>query len=179
MDRLTRKSESGMTWFVDKEHERGYVEREPCEMNSHHARLSIEKLAEYEDLQEKLDKQFDGCVELEMIVDAIIKYDEQFNRDEKLSAAMLITNDSVRKYQEWKDLEKQGILLKNPEKLKHNILARMEEFADEYRSYSESSIDYHGGRADAMEADMRIVKAEFSEAVNKPKYHVPYKEEAE
>lgn len=126
----------------------------------------VKRLAEYEDLQDKLDKHFDGCVELEMIVDAIIKYDEQFNRDEKLSAAMLITNDSVRKYREWKDLDEQGLLLKNPEKLKHNILAIMAESAYEYRSYSESYIDYHGGRAEAMEAAMRIVKAEFSKAVS-------------
>lgn len=50
MERLTRKSDSGMVWFVDREHESGYVEREPCEMHAHHARLAIAKLAEYEDI---------------------------------------------------------------------------------------------------------------------------------
>ena len=53
MERLTRKSDSGMVWFIDWEHERGCVEREPCEMDPHHARLAIDKLAEYEDLEEQ------------------------------------------------------------------------------------------------------------------------------
>lgn len=58
MDRLTRKSDtSDMVWFIDCEHkgytESGYAEREPCEMDAHHARLAIAKLAEYEDLEEQ------------------------------------------------------------------------------------------------------------------------------
>ncbi|MCM1213297.1 MAG: hypothetical protein NC331_11405 [Lachnospiraceae bacterium] len=52
MERLTRRSEdSGVVWFVDHEH--GGACREPCEMDAHHARLAIEKLAEYEDLEEQ------------------------------------------------------------------------------------------------------------------------------
>lgn len=52
MERLTRKSNtSSMVWFVD--HEMGGVNREPCEMDSHHTRLAITKLAEYEDLEEQ------------------------------------------------------------------------------------------------------------------------------
>lgn len=39
MDRLTRKSTtSDMVWFIDREHKSGYTEREPCDMDSHHAR---------------------------------------------------------------------------------------------------------------------------------------------
>lgn len=53
MNRLTRKSDNGTVWFIDREHENGYVEREPCEMNTHHVRLAIAKLAEYEDLEEQ------------------------------------------------------------------------------------------------------------------------------
>lgn len=58
MDRLTRKSDtSDMVWFIDCEHkgytESGYAEREPCEMDAHHARLAIAKLAEYEGLEEQ------------------------------------------------------------------------------------------------------------------------------
>ena len=48
MSRLTYKSESGMTWFVDEEGRK----LEPCEMSPHHSRLAIEKLAHYEDLEE-------------------------------------------------------------------------------------------------------------------------------
>lgn len=53
MERLTRKSDSGMVWFIDREHKSGYVEREPYEMDAHHSRLAIAKLAEYEDLEEQ------------------------------------------------------------------------------------------------------------------------------
>lgn len=54
MERLTRKSDtSDMVWFIDREHESGYAEREPCDMDAHHARLAIAKLAEYEDLEEQ------------------------------------------------------------------------------------------------------------------------------
>lgn len=46
--RLTRKSDrSGMVWFTD--HENNGIELEPCDMNSHHSRLAIHRLAEYED----------------------------------------------------------------------------------------------------------------------------------
>lgn len=46
MEKITHKSESGMVWFIDEEGRR----LEPCEMDSHHCRLAIEKLAEYEEL---------------------------------------------------------------------------------------------------------------------------------
>lgn len=52
MKRLTRKSDSGMVWFIDHEHKEP-IEREPCDMGAHHARLAIAKLAEYEDLEEQ------------------------------------------------------------------------------------------------------------------------------
>ena len=54
MERLTRKSDtSDMVWFIDREHKSESAEREPCEMDAHHARLAIAKLAEYEDLEEQ------------------------------------------------------------------------------------------------------------------------------
>lgn len=40
-----------MVWFVD--HENNEMELEPCEMDSHHSRLAIQKLAAYEDLEEQ------------------------------------------------------------------------------------------------------------------------------
>lgn len=52
MERLTRKSQSSdMVWFVD--HENSNMNLEPCEMNPHHNRLAIQKLAEYEDAEEQ------------------------------------------------------------------------------------------------------------------------------
>ena len=73
-----------------------------------------EKLAVYEDMQERLDRQFNGHVSIDMIIDAIIEYDKQSERNETLADAMLITNESVRKYREWKSLEEQGRMLKLP-----------------------------------------------------------------
>ncbi len=73
---------------------------------------------------------------------------------------------SVEKLKQYEDLEKQGNLLKNPKELENSILERMKEFMDEYRSYSESSIDHFGGKADAMETSMRIVKGAFSEVAD-------------
>lgn len=72
----------------------------------------------------------------------------------------------ANKLQGYEDLEIQGKLLKNPQEVKNKIIDRMKEFANEYRSYSESSTDLFGGKADAMEVAIRIVKAVFSEALD-------------
>ncbi len=72
----------------------------------------------------------------------------------------------VEKLKKYEDLEKHGKLLKNPQELENSILERMKEFMDEYRSYSESSIDHFGGKADAMETSMRIVKGAFLEVAD-------------
>lgn len=73
-----------------------------------------DRLAEYEDLEDKLNKQFNGCIGMEAFVDSIIEYDKQFKKDEELAEAVMITNDEVRKFREWKSLEEQGKLLKLP-----------------------------------------------------------------
>ena len=80
-------------------------------------RIALNKLLKvkgYEGLENRLKEQFNGCVDLKMIIDAIIEYDKQLGRDEKLAKAMLITNDSVRKFCEWESLDEQGQLLIPP-----------------------------------------------------------------
>lgn len=47
MERLTQKSDT-MIWLKDQG-----LKIEPCEMNAHHCRMILEKLAEYEDLEEQ------------------------------------------------------------------------------------------------------------------------------
>ena len=47
MERLTEKSDK-MIWFKDQG-----LKIEPCEMNTHHCRMILEKLADYEDLEEQ------------------------------------------------------------------------------------------------------------------------------
>ena len=52
MERLTERSaNSNMVWFKDCENDNARLE--PCEMTAHHNRMVIEKLAEYEDLEEQ------------------------------------------------------------------------------------------------------------------------------
>lgn len=47
MERLTQKSDK-MIWLKDQG-----LKIEPCEMNSHHCRMILEKLADYEGLEEQ------------------------------------------------------------------------------------------------------------------------------
>lgn len=47
MERLTQKSDK-MIWFKDQG-----LKIEPCEMNAHHCRMILEKLADYEDADEQ------------------------------------------------------------------------------------------------------------------------------
>lgn len=47
MERLTEKSDK-MIWFKDQ-----CLKIEPCEMNTHHCRMILEKLADYEEAEEQ------------------------------------------------------------------------------------------------------------------------------
>lgn len=47
MERLTEKLDK-MIWFKDQG-----LKIEPCEMNAHHCRMILEKIADYEDLEEQ------------------------------------------------------------------------------------------------------------------------------
>lgn len=53
----------------------------------------------------------------------------------------------------------QGELLKNPQDIKSEIIGRMVEFMDEYRSHHLEE------KADAMETAIRIVKSVFADAM--------------
>ena len=99
----------------------------------------LTKLAGYEDLQEKLDKQFDGCLIMEDFIEPIIEFDKQRSRNEELAKAMLITNDSVSKYLKWKSLSKQGRLLEVPCNVGDAVYVKMQSggYAEaEVRDYS-------------------------------------------
>jgi hypothetical protein len=68
------------------------------------------KLAGYEDLEDKLDQKFSGCITLEKIVNSFTEYFDQQEKDEELANCMLITNDNVRKYKQWKEADEKGLL---------------------------------------------------------------------
>ena len=50
--------------------------------------------------------------------------------------------------------------------VKDEILFRMEEFINEYKCISQSSIDYFGGKAEAMDTAKRLVNAVLTELCN-------------
>lgn len=118
MERLTRKSDtSDMVWFIDREHEIGYAEREPCDMDTHHARLAIAKLAEYEDLEERLQKIYGECDGLfEKVVDHLERHNG-VDFTSPAAKARLLTDEDVDRWAEYKTLDEQGKLLKLPCKL--------------------------------------------------------------
>lgn len=97
MERLTRKSDSGMIWFIDYEH-KNPIDKEPCEMDYHNNRLAIEKLAEYEDLEEQCIKENSWCLRM-----LLHKWEEFIN--------------DIQELYKYRKLEEQGKLLKLPCKL--------------------------------------------------------------
>lgn len=111
MDRLTFKAHDCGIFVKESDVKTFSVEDEIM-----HTGNAIRKLSEYEDIQDKLNEQFNGCINLMDVVVTLIEYDKQLCRDERLAEAMLITNDSVRKFREWEQLEKQGKLMKHQKK---------------------------------------------------------------
>ena len=109
MERLTQKSDK-MIWLKDQG-----LKIEPCEMNSHHCRMILEKLAEYEDLEERLHKIFgeESTFSLADVIDALeMKLSEP---DKKHTVnARILTYEEANKWQEYKDLEEQGLLVRLP-----------------------------------------------------------------
>lgn len=116
----------------------------------------LNKLAEYEDLEDKLNKQFNGCIGMEAFVDSIIEYDKLFEKDEELAEAMMITNDEVRKFREWESLDKQGRLLKLPCKIGDTVYV--------IPSKANYELNILGGRAENNRVYEQIVnRIEISE----------------
>lgn len=53
--------------------------------------------------------------------------------------------------------------------MKYEITDRMQEFINEYKTYSQSTIDYFGGKAEAMDVAKRLVNAIMTDYINKEK----------
>lgn len=72
-----------------------------------------EGLKYYEDLEDKLNHRFCGCVSVEELVKSFVEF---YDQQEKggTAAALLIVNEDVLKYREWERLEEQGKLPKLP-----------------------------------------------------------------
>ena len=101
-----------LTEWIGEGEDRKAIPRMDLKNNGHER--CVRKLAEYEDLEDRLNKEFKGCISMHGIIDAFIEFYKQNETDEELADAMLIVNDNVRKYAEWKRLDEQGLLLKLP-----------------------------------------------------------------
>lgn len=116
MERLTQKSDK-MIWLKDQG-----LKIEPCEMNSHHCRMILEKLAEYEDLEERLHKIFgeESTFSLADVIDALEMKLSEPDKKHPVNARIL-TYEEANKWQEYKDLEEQGLLVRLPCKVGYTV----------------------------------------------------------
>ena len=72
-----------------------------------------EGLKYYENLEDKLNHRFCGCVSVEELVKSFVEFYDQ--QEKGVTAdALLIVNENVLKYREWERLEEHGKLLKLP-----------------------------------------------------------------
>lgn len=74
----------------------------------------IDKLAEYEDLEEQIMKKFAGCIDMKTILDSFCAFYDMQETKEELAQCTLLTNEDVLKYRQWKEAEEQGLLLRLP-----------------------------------------------------------------
>jgi len=121
MERLTERTSEGI--LVKEDYGENVLktlyqcygaETLPHYENCNEGYCAMEKLAEYEDLEDRLDQEFNGCISMKTIIDSFVNYYEQNSKVEQIADALLITNDSARKYREWKKLKEQGLLLELP-----------------------------------------------------------------
>jgi hypothetical protein len=83
------------------------------------------KLAEYEDLEEKISKKFADCISMKTILDAFCDFYDMQEIKEELAQCTLITNENVIKYRQWEEAEEQGLLLKLPCKVGDTVYQHM------------------------------------------------------
>ena len=72
----------------------------------------LEELKRYKDLEEQLEKLYDGKMPLGKVVENLNRIVQ--NGEEKLDYARILTNAEAEKWDKWKDLEKQGRLIELP-----------------------------------------------------------------
>ena len=75
---------------------------------------ALQKLKEYEDLEEQISNKFADCIDMKTILDAFCAFYDMQEIKEELAQCALLTNEEVLKYRQWKDAEEQGLLLRLP-----------------------------------------------------------------
>ena len=98
MERLTNIGSNGEIWITDNDETRRNGRKESA----------YKKLAEYEDLEERLNG-----VSVKQVVDGFIKTVEN-QTNEEYEHGRILTNTEADKWNEYKRLEEQGLLLRLP-----------------------------------------------------------------
>jgi hypothetical protein len=114
MERLTARTRDNVVYMTKCAKNCPVHGNHDCASDCSNMWYIIEKLAEYEDLEDELDKKFSRCLTVKGIVNSVIEFCDQKEKDEELAECLLITNDDVRKYKRWKEAEEQGLLLRLP-----------------------------------------------------------------
>lgn len=98
MERLTNIGSNGEIWITDNDETRRFGRKESA----------YKKLAKYEDLEDKLNG-----ISVKQVVDGFIKTVEN-QTCEKYERGRILTNEEAVKWNEYKQLEEQGLLLRLP-----------------------------------------------------------------
>ena len=105
MERLTNIGSNGEIWITDNDETIRLGRKESA----------YKKLAEYEDLEERLNG-----VSVKQVVDGFIKTVEN-QTNEEYEHGRILTNAEADKWNEYKQLEEQGLLLRLPCKIGDTI----------------------------------------------------------
>jgi len=101
------------------------------------------KLADYEDAEEQLETVFGECEGLfEKVVELLVKNGEA-ELGEKPYKARLLTDEDVDKWEKYKQLEEQGLLLQKPCNVGSHIWVNGVLGCGEAEEYKVIRVDYH------------------------------------
>lgn len=125
MKRLTKRIKQYVYYTQGK-----YEDTLPVEMETNDIRSVLKKLAEYEDLEEQLEKVYGECDGLlETAINSLVRHEgAEIGTPAK---ARLLTDEDVDKWLAWKDAEEQGLLLRLPCKIGTKIYYIGSEINDE------------------------------------------------
>lgn len=89
--------------------------------------LAVDKLAEYEDLEEKLEKVYGKCDGLlETAINSLVRHEgAEIGTPAK---ARLLTDEDVDKWESFKDAEEQGLILRLREPLTDDLRKELDKY---------------------------------------------------
>lgn len=111
----------------------------------------LAKLANYEDLEERIEKLFDGKISLAEAVDNIEK---KVHGEENFRYSRILTNAEAEKWDKWLELEEQGRLITLPCKI-----------GDTFYDISDFMEDYYSPDIYKMKADWITISKEEKDIV--------------